>query len=203
VGDVAVTSKDYNRAYYLRPTAGWPAFDVDGPVRKGPREKALLFRDLVKGKTVLDVGCGRGEQTRWWAEHGAKHVMGIDWSQSAIDIASRFCRHLTNVSIVKVDARSFRAKQRFDVVAMLDFIEHLTKRNARAVYSLCAREWVISGGWLCVVCPPRNECRYHLYHQSQRTMRQDLERVGFTVEYLKEHRDLGRSSVYVARAKLK
>lgn len=200
---MAMTSKDYNRAYYLRPTVGWPAFDVAAPVRKGPRKKALWFRDLIWEKTVLDVGCGRGEQARWWAEHEAKHVTGIDWSQDAVDIASRFCRHLTNVSIMKADARTFRPAQRFDVVTMLDFIEHLTQRDAGAVYRLCAEKWLVPGGWVGVACPPKNTCKYHFYHQSQASMRRDLEQAGFTVKYLKEHRDSGRGIVYVAKAKLK
>jgi 2-polyprenyl-3-methyl-5-hydroxy-6-metoxy-1,4-benzoquinol methylase len=198
-----MTSEDYNRAYYLRPTVGWPKFDIHGPVRKGPREKALWFRDLVWKKTVLDVGCGRGEQIRWWAEHEAKHVTGIDWSQDAVDIASGFCQHLTNVSIMKMDARSFHPAQRFDVVTMLDFIEHLIEDDAHTVYKLCAEKWLVPGGWVGIACPPENTCKYHFYHQSQGAMRRDLEQVGLTVEYLKEHRDTGRGIVYVAKAKLK
>lgn len=198
-----ITEEDYDLAYFLRPTVGWEDFDVAGPVREGPREKALWFRNLTWEKTVLDVGCGRGEQIRWWAEHEAKHVTGIDWSQDAVDIATEFCQHLANVAILKADARSFHPERRFDVVMMLDFIEHLTEEDARAIYLLCAREWLVSGGWVGVACPPRNVCRYHLYHQTQGSMRRDLERAGFEVEYLKEHRDTGRGVVYVAKARLK
>jgi 2-polyprenyl-3-methyl-5-hydroxy-6-metoxy-1,4-benzoquinol methylase len=42
----------------------------------------------VRGKRVLDLGCGTGRLSRWLAEQGAK-VVGIDFSERSVAIASQ------------------------------------------------------------------------------------------------------------------
>jgi len=42
----------------------------------------------LRGKTLLDLGCGTGRLSRWAAERGAK-VVGIDFSDKSIAIASQ------------------------------------------------------------------------------------------------------------------
>ncbi len=42
----------------------------------------------VKGKTILDIGCGEGEMARLFAERGAKKVLGVDISQNMIKLAN-------------------------------------------------------------------------------------------------------------------
>ena len=41
----------------------------------------------VRGKCVLDIGCGYGWHCRFSAEQGAKQVLGIDLSEKMIDMA--------------------------------------------------------------------------------------------------------------------
>jgi len=197
---MTISEKDYNEAYFLRRPTGEPSFNPNSPVRPLQARKARLFADMVNGKKVLDVGCGRGEQARWWAEHGAKEVVGIDWSQTAVDIASCYCSHLKNVTILKEDARRYEheCKHYYDVVMMMDFIEHLTRRDAIKVYKRCWEHWLTPDGWLGVVAPPRNTCRYHLYHQSEVSLRRDIEGAGFRIKHLKKHK-VG-PSVFVVKA---
>ena len=47
-----------------------------------------LFPEL-KGKTVLDLGCGYGWHCKYAAEHGAASVLGIDQSMRMIEEAKR------------------------------------------------------------------------------------------------------------------
>ena len=50
------------------------------------------FRNLipnVKGKRVLDLGCGYGENSRYCIENGALYVLGIDISKHMLDIANK------------------------------------------------------------------------------------------------------------------
>ena len=52
-------------------------------------EKPALFSlcpDL-HGQSVLDLGCGYGENCREFAEMGAKHIVGIDISKKMLEIA--------------------------------------------------------------------------------------------------------------------
>lgn len=193
--------ENYDTAYYLRPADPWPPFDIDGEVREGPASKVAWFSDLISDRAVLDVGCGRGEQVRAIADLGALLVVGVDWSKDAIDIATRFCRDVRIALFCQADAREYAPPLLFQVVTMFDFIEHLEREDAQAVYRRCAEMWLSPGGWLCVICPPPNECRYHLYHQTQGTMRRDIEAAGFDIKYLKERKS-DRGYIYVCRAQL-
>lgn len=187
---MTITEDNYDETYFLRHPVDEPPFDISGPVRPLQVKKARLFSDMIKGKKILDVGCGRGELSRWWAEHGAREVVSIDWSQAAVDIASRYCCHLENVTILKVDARHYQHERKhyYDAVLMLDFIEHLTKQDAIEVYKLCWEKWLTPDGWLGIIAPPKNVCRYHLYHQSEDSLRQDVKKAGFRIKYFKKHK---------------
>lgn len=43
----------------------------------------------LKGKTVLDLGCGTGEMCRYFVSLGAKRVVGIDISQNMLNLAKQ------------------------------------------------------------------------------------------------------------------
>ena len=47
-----------------------------------------LLPDL-KGKRILDIGCGTGGMSRYFAEHGAKYVLGVDISTKMLEVAKR------------------------------------------------------------------------------------------------------------------
>ena len=53
------------------------------------RQRALLTRVLgdLRGRRVVDVGCGTGRMSRFFGERGAEEVVGIDFSPSTIDAA--------------------------------------------------------------------------------------------------------------------
>lgn len=194
-----ITVEDYNRDYFLRPSHA--SFDVHGPVRRGPASKVDWFKHLIPYRTVLDVGCGRGEQVRVMADLGASLVVGVDWSPDGVDIAKEFCAGVKTALILQHDATTFSPPIRFNVVTMFDFVEHLTEEDARWVYRLCADDWLSVGGWLCVICPPKSKHKYHLYHQSRGTLRQDIEEAGLNVVYLSAHKSNTRSSrVFVVMA---
>ena len=43
----------------------------------------------VKGKDILDLGCGYGKISKLFVENGAKSVMALDISQNMIDLANK------------------------------------------------------------------------------------------------------------------
>ena len=83
------------------------------------RQRALLTRNLgpMHGRRVVDVGCGTGRMTRFFASLGAKDPVGIDFSPATVDAAQR--------ESFAIAARSGVASPSFvvgDVVAGLDHV---------------------------------------------------------------------------------
>ncbi len=54
-------------------------------------ERLRLFPDL-RGKRVLDVGCGSGHSLKWCGDHGAAELWGLDMSTRQIENAGRFLK---------------------------------------------------------------------------------------------------------------
>jgi 2-polyprenyl-3-methyl-5-hydroxy-6-metoxy-1,4-benzoquinol methylase len=78
-----------------------------------------------KGKTVLDVACGVGYGSRILAASGARNVVGVDVSESAIQYAQRHFSH-PNVEFVCCSIEDLgQLKAQFDVLVSFETIEHL------------------------------------------------------------------------------
>lgn len=59
----------------------------EGPTSPEPRYIARLFGD-VRGKRILDLGCGAGEASVYFAKRGA-HVVALDLSQGMCDVTNK------------------------------------------------------------------------------------------------------------------
>ena len=82
------------------------------------RYKRYLGFLQLKGKTVLDIGFGRGEIIQYCASNGAKKVVGIDFSENACQIASEITKDLQNVELYVLE----------------DVIEHIPDFEMETVY---------------------------------------------------------------------
>jgi SAM-dependent methyltransferase len=78
----------------------------------------------IQGRTVLDFGCGAGEQVVELAQRGAAHVIGVDIDQQLLNRAAR------NVDAAGVAAKctlvSAPPPQQVDLVLSLDCFEHFS-----------------------------------------------------------------------------
>jgi 2-polyprenyl-3-methyl-5-hydroxy-6-metoxy-1,4-benzoquinol methylase len=131
----------YTKAYFLRqdehgkPTAygviGLEEFEKGG-IRF--QDKALLDPLDFKSKSVLELGFGRGEAIKYALEHGARQVVGVDFSADAIAIAKGFLeKHGLTAELICADASEFvrsEIKTRFDFVLLLDVLEHVPRAEA-------------------------------------------------------------------------
>lgn len=100
------------------------------------------------GKTVVDVGCGTGELLRWIAERGASDLTGIDYSQTAIEIA-RSRNTFSNLRYMAGDISDV-APVKKDVVVSCGTIEH---SNTPAGFLRTLSNWCKDDGRVIVTCP--------------------------------------------------
>lgn len=117
---------------------------------KDIRSKKINFNDCmetpillsllpeVKGKRVLDIGCGMGQHAKQYSDMGAKSVLGIDISEKMLKYANEhFCAKNITYQQLALENISVLDEQ-FDLVTsslVFDYAEDLDKLM-RNVYQL-------------------------------------------------------------------
>ncbi len=103
----------------------------------------------VKGKSVLDVGCGGGILAEAMAVRGAQHVTGIDLAARPLGVARLHALEtgVTQLEYREVSAETLAAERpgSYDIVTCMEMLEHVPDPSAivRACHSL-----VKPGGWV-------------------------------------------------------
>lgn len=93
-------------------------------------QRYVWVGQIVKGKRVLDAGCGRGYGSKYLSDAGASYVLGIDSDPQAIKFASKTygtpnCDFkLGDITRLEIPPSSF------DVVVSFEVIEHLYDLDA-------------------------------------------------------------------------
>lgn len=115
----------------------------------------------LKGKTVVDVGCGGGILTEALAAKGAK-ATGIDMAEASLAVARAHAQQ----SKLKIDYRALPAEQlagempgAFDLVCCLEMLEHVPQPES--VVAACAA-LVRPGGHVVFSTINRNPKSYAL-----------------------------------------
>jgi SAM-dependent methyltransferase len=99
---------------YRKPTAQWtPSTALRDLIDAFPG-----FKALIRGRRVLDYGCGDGFQAVAMAEAGAVQVLGVDTEPRRLQHARRLARGLTNVAFAT------EVKGTFNVAISLNSFEH-------------------------------------------------------------------------------
>ena len=88
----------------------------------------IFVAQFIKGKIVLDIGCGSGLGAKYWIDKGAKSVTGIDTDNNAIEEAKSWSRK-ARFMVIDAQAMPFPDNS-FDTMVALEVIEHLEDANA-------------------------------------------------------------------------
>jgi SAM-dependent methyltransferase len=164
----------YTDDYYLTNCHGYEDFVMSGGRKVGPRfVKALSLGGDLRGKRVLDVGCGRGELVIQSGMRGAE-AHGIDYAQAAVDIAAKAIegidpdlRARCHVRQMDIKALDFPDAY-FDVVFMMDVVEHLYPHELAKAYDELQRT-IRPGGRLVLHTSPNKIFEERVYpHYSRR-----------------------------------
>lgn len=127
--EAGVPADLYSREYFLTECNGYQEF-LRGNMTSRLRV-ALRLAGQLGGKMVLDIGSGRGEVV-WHCARAGANVCGIDYSSDAINLAKKaalpwsaqvgnICAHFELADATRLPFRHGA----FDVIFMLDIVEHL------------------------------------------------------------------------------
>lgn len=109
----------------------------------------------IRGKRVLDVGCGLGGKTAWYALNGAEEVVAVDLDPERVERAAGFAasKNAHNAHFLVRDASRLEGLKdgRFQTVLFNDAFEHL-EQPAEALAE-CHRV-LAPGGTAQIVFPP-------------------------------------------------
>ena len=90
----------------------------------------------VKGKHVLDIGCGGGIYSKALADMGAAHVTCLDFSEASLSGAREHCQAYANLSFVQGNALDTGLyAQQYDVILERALIHHLRQDDLPACFT--------------------------------------------------------------------
>ena len=92
------------------------------------KQQIDFFIENIKGKRILDVGCGPGRDVKYFSERGFE-VVGIDLSENFIRIASEKVPE-ARFALMDMRKMEFPGKQ-FDGIWACGSFQHLPKKDAR------------------------------------------------------------------------
>lgn len=156
-------------------------------------EKTLDSCAPVRGRRVLDIGCGPGHYGVSLAKQGAERVVGIDFSPSMIDIARRHAEAAgvaDRCEFQTLDIYDYRPSVPFDysiVMGVMDYIES-PRGFIERVKSLTSRKAFFSfpadGGLLAFQRKLRYRSRCQLFMYTRPQIEQLFSGMDSTIEEL-------------------
>lgn len=129
----------YTRDYFLKGAGGYEVYQSSRGREVILRQRwALELADPRAGERVLDIGCGRGEVAYQCALRGCG-VMAVDYSPDAVAITRETVSQLPeerrrDVTVACQGVDSLSLEGRFDVVFLLDIVEHLTEEQLTRLF---------------------------------------------------------------------
>ena len=110
----------------------WLAGALSGPTRRRQALGVELVAPFVKGRSVMEVGCGTGRLARRFLDAGARDYLGLDHSRVAIETARR---RAGGEKRMRFEARSaVELPEKGDLIVSLGLIDWLTDAELRVFF---------------------------------------------------------------------
>jgi SAM-dependent methyltransferase len=91
-------------------------------------EKSIEGCEPVQGKSVLDVGCGPGHYSITLAQRGASRVVGIDFADGMLQLATEHARQVgvsERCKFMVADFFTYQPQEIFDFVIAMGFMDYM------------------------------------------------------------------------------
>lgn len=89
------------------------------------RSASRVARLVGKNKTILEVGCGPGSQSKVFHGILGCDVVGIEIDPARAEKARTYCREVHVANLETDDLSGFLKDEKFDVIVCADVLEHL------------------------------------------------------------------------------
>ncbi len=124
-------------------------YSVDIDLDAAASSHALAILNVAPESSVLDIGAADGSVARRLAERGCR-VVGIELDPEAARAAEEYCQRVVVGDVEQLDLAAALGGDRFDVVLLLDVLEHLQHPLATLKR---AAERLSEGGRVIVAVP--------------------------------------------------
>jgi ubiquinone/menaquinone biosynthesis C-methylase UbiE len=179
------------RNFFAKRVADYDAFyEPASPLHRGfnrvfrravylRRDNAVALAERYGCKTMLDVGCGSGQNAVWFVRHGIEHVVGVDISGEMVDQARRLAERAgvaDRCEFQHVEFTVLPTDRTFDLVVALGvfdyvedatgFLRHMSRFADKVVYGSFP-------GWTMIRSPLRKlryalrNCPTHFYRRDE------------------------------------
>lgn len=104
------------------------------------------FIKNLKGKKVLDAGCGHGIFTNYFYQKGLD-VQGIDFSEKLLNVAKQNYQFL---KFTNVDMCNFETKERFDGIFIKNVLFHIPDEDIKQIFKKF-KKFLNANGKICIL----------------------------------------------------
>ena len=138
---MSIKSDVFDDYYYSHVCLGSDEFKKSKGLSLNPKVKQMLDKlYLTSSMNVLEIGCGRGDSAIYLAKK-VNSVTAIDYSKAAIKIANKIKsisdkNQAEKINFYVMEASKLRFdSNKFDMVIMIDTIDHFNKKELDKVMS--------------------------------------------------------------------
>ena len=133
----------------------------------------------VKGKRIIDIGCGDGHYTREILAMGPAFIQGIDANEAAIKMAQQKAAGLTNIQFEVMDIYDLPPNKQYDIAVVRGLLHHLYDVK-KAIAAICKTAKVViviePNGYNPVLKIIEKVSPYHVAHEEKSYLPSNLDK---------------------------